>query len=240
MALEDMNTGRKWNGNMYHILRRYLDVSVGKKWADIYAKLCAVADANTYLGHELRHAIIREVDEHFSENKYHYGDWYVNNHGELQAYPKTSWKTLFKERKAKAPIERIQFKDDGIDVWYELVDVPDGPRASKYTKMDKAWFRTVRTVEYNTHPLEDTTAVRKRVGNDPSIKKGKQGWYKEYTTERFNSTQVGGSLLADLRAISMHKSLTGKRRYKIIRLSYGSLHDNKGLTAFVTGKSINK
>lgn len=235
MALEDMKVGRKWNGTVYRMLRRYLDTSVGKKWADVYSKLCAVADANSRLGYELRHAISRYVDENISSKDYHYSDWFVDSDGLLQVYKKTSWRTEYKERRANAPIERIQFKDDEIDMWYELIDIPDGPRSSKYTKIHKAWFRVVRKMECKTQPLEDTPAVRKRAGIDSSIKKGKQGWYKEYITETFNNTQVGGSLLADLRAISKRQPKAGR---KIIRLSCGSLHYNKKLTAYVTGKSI--
>lgn len=240
MALEDIKAPGKRGSNMYKIVARYLESRVGKPWADTYSKLCAVADVDTYLGREIRAMVARDVDTDTKavlQREYRYSDYYVDGRGNLVAYPKRRWKNMWRERKDKAPIERICFEGDGPDLYYELTEVPDGPRASKYTKLHTEWFRVVRTVEVWTVPLREDEIYARKIG----AKKGKKDYYREVSHETFKKTQVGGSLLVDLRYIAARcpqDEMHLNRDIKIIRLMYGSVHDEKGLTALVKGKSV--
>lgn len=233
MSLMDMRSDGRWSANMYKILRRYLDANIGKSWSGLYSKLCSVADAETHLGHELRRAIQREVDEHdlSAIETYRRGDWFVDTQGRLQKYSKESWKQKWKARKATLPIERIYFEEDGSNVYYELTEVSEGPRASKYSKLHKLWFRVTRTIETYTRVVSPEEAAARSIG----VKKGKKDFYKEYTHEKVDRLQVGGSVLPVLRAIAdKHSTST----HKIIKLVHSNSREEKQLTAVVSGSSI--
>ena len=243
MALEDIKAPGKRGSNMYKIVARFLKSNVGRPWAQTYSKLCAVADGDTYLGREIRRMIERDVDMNTKavlQRAYHYSDYYVDHRGILIAYPKRHWKNTWRDRKTRAPIERVCFEGDGPDIYYELIEIPDGPRASKYTKLSKAWFRVVRTVEVRTVTLDPMEVARKMIGNK-DMKKGKKDYYREVSHETFNKTQVGGSILVDLRYIAARCPQDGVhhiKNIKISRLTYGNVRDEKGLTAHVKGKSV--
>jgi hypothetical protein len=234
MALEDMSIGkRRWSGSMYTVLRRYLDSSIGKPWAEVFSRACKVADSSTLFGHDLRNAIERDVDHHYNRENHHYADWYVDSDGLLQKYVQTSWKRKLQEKRNNAPIERIFFDVDDINIWYELIEIPDGPRESKYTKFHKEWFCFERSVEYKTHPVRPEDVKYYLGKQDPRLRKGRRGYYMEYTREVIKQRQVDHQTAEDLRVISMRQTLTGKRKYRFTRLSYGSLHDDRKLTAYV-------
>ena len=242
MALEDIKAPGKRGSNMYKIVARFLQSNVGKPWAQAYSKLCAVADSDTYLGREIRRMVERNVDSDTKSKlqcSYNYADYYVDQCGTLVAYPKRYYNNMWRDRKIKAPIERVCFEGDGPDLYYELTEVPDGPRASKYTKLHNEWFRVIRTVEVWTVPLDPMEVARKMIGNK-EMKKGKKDWYREVSHETFNKTQVGGSILVDLRYIAARCPQEGthhNKNIKITKLAYGNIRDEKGLTAFVKGKS---
>lgn len=230
MALSDIKSPGRYSANLYTITRRFLDAHLGESWAKVYSQLCKTADVNTYLGHELRRHIQREVDDNVRariRKPYSYADWFVDINGLLQKYPETeSWKQRWRNRKNTAPIDRICFEGDGPDTYYELLEVPDGPRASKYTKMHKVWHRVVRTVRIVSYPVKPEQAAAMSIG----LKKGKKDYYKEYSEESFHKQQVGHKLLSRLREVAA-------RRVKFTKLTYGNLRDEKGLTAYVAGKS---
>lgn len=232
MSLMDMRSDGRWSANMYKILRRYLDANIGKSWSGLYSKLCSVADAETHLGHELRRAIQREVDEHdlSAIETYRRGDWFVDTQGRLRKYHKESWKQKWKARKNTLPIERIYFQDDGQNMYYELTEVSDGPRASKYSKLHKLWFRVTRTIETYTRVITPEEAIARSIG----VKKGKKDFYKEYTHEKVDRLQAGGSILTILRVVANRRS---NPKHKLIKLVYSNNREEKQLTAVVSGSS---
>ncbi len=125
MALEEMSLSR-WSADIYHKVRRFLKQNVNKPWAPLLAQLHSKVDSRTYIGQELRRAIGHEVDEKgMSPKDYYFQDYYVDEQGILRAYPESSsWRSSVRKKRETAPIDRIQFKDDGPDLYYELKLVP--------------------------------------------------------------------------------------------------------------------
>lgn len=232
MALEDIKAPGKRQCNMYRIVDRYLRASIGKRWADVYSKLCAVADAKTYRGAELRRCIGWEVDMNGPTHIRYRNDYYVDPDGLLQEFKnKRRWKSEYKAERQKLPIERIRFEDDGPNLYYELVETHDGgPASSKYSKIVYRWFRVEKSVETYTIPLDPMEVARRMIGNK-EMKKGKKNWYRECTRETIHRTSVGGKLLQLLRKIAL-------RQTKIVKLIWPAYRDEfKGLTAVVRGSS---
>lgn len=155
MALKDVWTGRKWNGNYWKVIRRFLNTSVGQPWSKVYSEICDVAADTTFLGQQIRRCVDREVDHSGDVYKRpHPNDFFVDKAGILRKDPeRPSWKAQARERKNKAPINQIRFKGDGPDLWYELVECHDGRRDSPYTRAFKQWYRHVRKHYVDVFPI---------------------------------------------------------------------------------------
>jgi hypothetical protein len=233
MALEDMKGEGRWCGDVYQILRRYLDANIGKPWAILYSHICNVADSRTHLGFELRRAVDSEVDMNGNVEHIRYrNDYYVDGQGLLRRFAEKHWGSAYRKRQQAAPIEKICFKEDGPDLWYRVVSIPDGPKTSKYTKFHWTWFRVARTIVKDSYPVDPVTNYARNIG----LKKGKKDWYKETTTETIRETQVGGKLLDILRLIGARQAIKPR---KILHLFYHYDHEKErhSMTAIVSGKS---
>lgn len=231
MSIKEMKVNR-WSGDIWHKATRYLNSNLGKPWRDLHSHLCSVADIRTKLGQDIRYFIDREVDD---KGKYiaSHRDFYVDEHGMLQAYPKpSSYHTHLKERRLTAPIEQIYFKDDGSAVWYEVLTVPER-KVSKYTKQQRLWYRTERLLEKYTIPLRDEESQARAVG----LKKGKKDFYREVTHETFQRTSIGGKLLAKIKKIVARQTVSG---HKFLKLGYvyNSTTEHGMVIAHVSGKSL--
>jgi len=232
MALKEVRTDGRWSGNLYRTLRRYLTANVGQPWAKIYSHICSVADSRSNLGRELRHAVDNEVDDLYNHTRrYPRNDWYVDEQGILRVYSKITWRQRHQEKLKKTLIEEIHFKDDDTSMWYQLIDIPDGPTASKYTKMHKAWFRVVvRTVRI-TFPASEWELARPH-----NLKKGKKGYYHESTKTVYDQTQCNHKLVTLLWAIAQRKNV--RKILKLVEPSYDYKDEKKrGLIAYVEGSS---
>jgi hypothetical protein len=232
MALEDMKGEGRWCGDVYSTLRRYLKANVGKPWAKLYSHICSVADIRTHLGYELRRAVTYEVDVNNAERLRYRNDYYVDDRGLLQALPKKDWGAAWRAQKQNAPIEKICFEEDGADLWYKLVKIPDGPRQSKWTRFTTTWFRVERTVVTDTRVVDATENYARNIG----LKKGKKNWYKEVTMETLRETQVGGKLLVLLRHVATRQAIK-PRKYLHLFYHYNSAQDTTSMTAIISGKS---
>jgi len=216
MALEDIKAPGRHGANVYRIVHRFLQANIGKPWASVYSRLCAAADSRTYKGEEIRRCIGYEVDMNGFRTKRWRNDLFVDDGGILRKFKQDPWKTSWDRARKNASITKIFFAKDGPDLWYELTEIPDGPRASKYTKMHTTWFKVVRTIVKDTRPLEEWETERAKVGLTKA-QQGKKKWYKEIETETFHKTSVGSKLLHTLQAVAAKRNPPG---YKILRLEY--------------------
>src|SRR5271157_3442133 len=106
MALEDMKGEGRWCGDVYQILKRYLDANIGKPWAKLYSHICSVADSRTHLGYELRRAVGYEVDMNGNLEHIRYrNDYYVDEQGLLRRFADKHWKSDYRKRLQTSPIE---------------------------------------------------------------------------------------------------------------------------------------
>ncbi len=233
MALEDIKAPGRRQCNIYRIVFRFLRANVGKPWASVYSRLCASADSRTYKGEQLRSIINRDVDMNGIRLARWRNDFFVDDAGILRELKENkTWKSSWEVAKQRAPVVRIYFAKDGPDLWYELIEIPDGPRASKYTKMYKTWFCITRTVEKDTYVVTPSENAARNIG----LKKGKKNWYKETTTETRRQTAVASKLLHILQALAAKTNPSG---HKILRLEYHWNHakDEHSMTAYVSGHS---
>jgi len=235
MALEDIKAPGRHGANIYRIIHRFLQANIGKPWASVYSRLCAVADSRTYKGEEIRRCIGYEVDMNGFRTKRWRNDLFVDDSGILRKFKQDPWKTSWDRARKNAPITEIFFAKDGPDLWYELTEIPDGPRASKYTKMHTTWFKVVRTVEMHTTPLREDEIQRAKIGLIQA-RQGKKNWYRESQTETYHKTSVGRKPLHILLAVGLHVNLP---EHKILRLEYHWNHaeDKHTMTAYVSGSS---
>lgn len=236
MALKDVRKTGHYGGSLYRTLSRYLTSNVGKPWSEVYSHICSIADIKTHLGRELRYRITQDVDDNFRTTKrIGHNSWYVDDKGLLQAYPAYSWKQRLRERNNRLPIDEIHFKDDGPNIWYMLIDIPDGPMASKYTKLHKAWFRMTRTIEVKTRRL-DQWEIDRLERRSIGIKKGKKDYYKEYTQETSAQTQCNHKLVALLWQIAAKKPI--RKLLRLVDPGYQARQEKKrGMIAYVAGSS---
>lgn len=241
MALEDIRAPGRHGANIYRIIHRFLHANIGKPWASVYSRLCAVADSRTYCGEEVRRCIGYEVDINGFKTRRWRNDLFVDDSGILRQFEQEKWHTSWERTRQNAPIERIFFVKDGPDLWYELTDIPDGPRASKYTRMHKVWFKAVRTIVKDTRPLDEWEIERAKVGLT-KVQQGKKKWYKEISMGAFWPSRVGGKVLHALQEVAAKRNPPG---HKILRLDY-HLERGKGwspsddkytMYAYVSGQS---
>lgn len=231
MALEDVRMARRWKSNLWRILERFLDAHVGHKWDEVYSKMCQTIDVRTEEGRQLHRYIEREVEDLRQKKVGTFADWYVDAHGMLWKYPKHSWKTDWKNRYKNLPVSKIVFQEDNHNLWYELHEVPDKYHRNKYTKVQLIWFRVDRTVETKTTPVEDLSKAWK----PEQVKKGRRGYYREYTREVIRQTQCNS------RVVKVLKEIATKESSKIVRLVQNERHPDTrmvtNLMAVVKGKS---
>ena len=236
MALGDIKAPGRRQCNIYRIVFRFLRANVGKPWASVYSRLCASADSRTYKGEQLRSIINRDVDMNGIRLARWRNDFFVDDAGILRELKENkTWKSSWEVAKQRAPVVRIYFAKDGPDLWYELTKIPDGPRASKYTKMHTTWFKVMRKVETYTVPLREDEIQRAKIGLIQARQEKRQ-WYRESQIETYHKTQVGSKLLHILLAVGLRSNPTG---HKILRLEYHWNHakDEHSITAYVSGSS---
>jgi hypothetical protein len=142
MSLKDMS-----QETMYPRLGRFLDSNCGKRWDSVYHKICSAAAANTLHGQRLRRDLRWYVDPYPGGHN----DYFVDDNGILRKAKSINWKARRRERMKKEPIILVRSADPNI--WYELIDIPDGPRASCYTKFHKAWFQFTRIYIKDSYPI---------------------------------------------------------------------------------------
>ena len=217
MALEDMKIGRRrYTGNVYDILRRFLNSNIGKNWDDLYSKLCAVARANTSLGDEIRYAVGSMVDP--SPTAIWHGDYYVDVRGLLRKDNTHAWKTEAKKRQNEKPIIHIAWIIDGNNVWYEYTHTSihwQGLKCIKSKQME--WFEFIKTFIDKTRPIYQYDEHGNRT----------EAGVKHYVEEEIHRRQCNHKEVKILRAIATRKITAHKLTYN---------YNSPGLTAIMSGK----
>lgn len=214
MSLKDMT-----QETMYPSLRRFLDSRVGTYWDNVYSRICEVAPANTERGLQLRKAVTHYVDTEGPALTRWPNDYYVDLLGILRRVDKTPWKRRYKARMDKEPIIKVNFVEDGNDIWFELVTTNNTPQHSPYATKARCWFQFIRKHIDSSYPIYEYVNGKqgRQIGTRPSV-------HEEIHKRQCNSKEV--KVLKKIAA----------REHKILKLT-SQKADNPGLIAYVSGNS---
>jgi hypothetical protein len=103
-------------------LNGFLEKSVGRPWADVWHDICAVTDARSFRGHEIRRYVklVVDTDPHAPYFGLYFSGFYVDFDGILRYIPRDSKKEIRRHWVGRKPTTYISTPDP--DFHYEKVD----------------------------------------------------------------------------------------------------------------------